>query len=148
MNISPKGLALTRQSEGCKLSAYRDPAGLWTIGTGHLLSSDKGADYSGLTWTQEQADAALESDMREAVFHVNACVTMPLNQNQFDALCDFTYNLGGAALNGSTLLRLLNQGHYDQAAQQFAVWNKAGGVVLPGLVARRAAEAALFLEAV
>lgn len=148
VNISPKGLALTRQSEGCKLSAYRDPAGLWTIGTGHLLSSDKGADYSGLTWTQEQADVALESDMRHAVDCVNGIVTVPLNQNQFDALCDFAYNVGCGAFRGSTALLLLNQGHYDQVPSHLEMWNKAGGMRLQGLVQRRAAEAALFLEAV
>lgn len=147
MNISAKGLALTKQFEGCRLSSYRDPAGLWTIGVGHLLSEDKTADYSGLTWTQEQADAPLASDMQHAVDCVNAAVKVPLTQNQFDALCDFTYNVGCGAFTGSTALLLLNQGHYDQVPAHLALWDKAGGVVLSGLVKRRAAEAALFMEA-
>ena len=74
-------------------------------------------------------------------------VTAPLNQNQWDALMSFTYNLGAANLESSTLRRLLNAGNYSAAAEQFPRWNKAGGQVLAGLVRRRAAERDLFLEA-
>lgn len=141
---SQRGLLLTEHSEGCRLQAYWDATGhVWTIGTGHT-----GSDVvEGLVWTQEQADAALESDVATACNAVNSLVTVPLNQNQFDALVDFTFNDGVGAFKNSTLLRLLNAGDYVGANAQFALWVNSGGKRLPGLVTRRAAEAALFSEA-
>jgi len=75
---------------------------------------------------------------------VNYHVTVEMTQNQFDALCSFVYNCGAGNFRASTLLKLLNQGAYKAAAQQFLRWDKANGKVLPGLTKRRAAEKALF----
>lgn len=100
----------------------------------------------GMVLTKEQCDAMF---LRELTVYDNAVdelVKVPLSQNQHDACVSFVYNCGVGAFKGSTLLRLLNQGKYQQAAAQFHRWNKAGGKVWPGLVRRRAAEAALFLK--
>lgn len=140
LSYSDQGLALTEQFEGLQLTAYQDSVGVWTIGYGHT-----GPDVQpGLTITQEQASALLLQDAADAVAAVNRLVTVPLTQNQFDALVDFTFNEGQGNLASSTLLRELNAGNTAGAAAQFLVWVYAGGVQLPGLVKRRQAEAALF----
>ena len=90
----------------------------------------------------------LLNDVQRFEPEVERLITSPLNQNQWDALISFTYNLGAANLESSTLRRLLNVGSYLAAAEQFPRWNKAGGQVLAGLSRRRAAERALFLEPV
>jgi lysozyme len=140
LSYSDQGLALTEQFEGLRLTAYQDSVGVWTIGYGHT-----GLDVQpGLTITQEQAGALLLQDVAGAVAAVNRLVTVPLTQNQFDALVDFTFNEGQGNLASSTLLRELNAGNTAGAAAQFLVWVYAGGVKLPGLVTRRQAEADLF----
>ena len=133
---------LVKASEGCRLTAYRDPAGILTIGYGST-----GGISEGQTITQDQADAMLIDDLDAAAESVREMVTVPLTQGQFDALCDFVFNLGAGRLRDSTLLRLLNQGQYGQAAAQFQYWVMAGGQSLPGLVTRRAAERTLFESA-
>jgi lysozyme len=143
LSYSDQGLALTEQFEGLQLTAYQDPVGVWTIGYGHT-----GSDVQpGLTITQEQASDLLLQDVAGAVAAVNRLVTVPLTQNQFDALVDFTFNVGQGNLASSTLLRELNAGNTEGAAAQFLVWVYAKGVELPGLVTRRQAEAALFQSA-
>src|SRR5271170_978206 len=139
---SDNGLNLTQQFEGLRLSAYADQVGVWTIGYGH---TGPGV-HAGLTITHDQADAFLASDVAGAVACVNRLVTSKINQNQFDALVDFVFNLGCASLAGSALLKLLNQGDFVAAAEQFQRWDHAGGVVVQGLLERRRAEAALFSE--
>ncbi|MBN3006243.1 lysozyme [Chromobacterium alkanivorans] len=142
MNISANGVKLIQQFEGLRLKAYQDAVGVWTIGYGHT-----GPDVTpGLVITQAQADALLARDLSRFEAGVTRLVQVPLNQNQFDALVSFSYNLGLGSLQNSTLLRLLNQRDYAGAAAQFPRWNKAGGKVLPGLTRRRAAEQALFLK--
>jgi lysozyme len=137
---SANGLALTEKFEGLRLQAYQDSVGVWTIGYGHT-----GPDVqSGLTITEEQAEILLAADVAWAVACVNKAVTSGINQNQFDSLVDFTFNLGCASLVQSTLLRLLNAGDFAAAAPQFLRWNKAGGKVLRGLTLRRQAEMNLF----
>ena len=87
------------------------------------------------------------SDLADAQASVNTLVTVALSQNQYDALVSFTFNLGGGALGGSTLLRILNSGDYAGAAAQFPVWDHVAGIVSAGLLARRRAEQAMFLAA-
>ncbi len=137
---SDNGLGLTKKFEGLRLSAYADQVGVWTIGYGH---TGQGV-HAGLTITQDQADAFLESDVAGSVACVNRLVTSEINQNQFDALVDFVFNLGCASLASSTLLRYVNSGDFADAAEQFQRWDHAGGVVVPGLLQRRQAEATLF----
>lgn len=143
MKTSDAGITLVKSSEGLKLVAYKCPAGIWTNGYGHT-----GPDVTpGMVITQVQADALLARDLERFEAGVARLVKVPLNQNQFDALVCFSFNLGLGALQGSTLLRLLNAGDYAGAAAQFPRWNKAGGKELPGLTRRRAAEQSLFQAA-
>jgi len=136
-------MALTQQFEGLKLTAYRDVAGIWTIGYGHT-----GKDvYAGRVITHQEALALLAADLHAAISVVNLRVKVPLTQNQFDALVDFAFNAGIGAFVTSTLLRDLNAGDYTGAAAQFVLWDHAGGKVVPGLLKRRQAEAELFLKA-
>lgn len=139
MRISPEGLKFIKQAEGCSLTAYLDSVKVPTIGVGHTRGVKLGD-----TCTDEQADQYLLDDLESVYNDIEALVEVPLTQGQFDALCSFVFNLGGPALRGSTLLKLLNAGNYDAARAQFGKWVKAGGETLPGLVKRRAAEAAMF----
>lgn len=139
---SENGQNLTKQFEGLRLSAYADQVGVWTIGYGHTGHGVQ----TGLTITQDEADAFLISDVAGAVACVNRLVTFEINQNHFDAMVDFVFNLGCASLAGSTLLRFVNTGDFANAAGQFQRWKHAGGVVVPGLLRRRQAEATLFLS--
>lgn len=139
--LSPRGLALIQEFEGCRLDAYRDQRGVLTIGTGHT-----GADVTeGLQWSQAQADATLLRDTSFAANAIIRLVDVALNQNEFDALCSLAFNIGVGAFRSSTLLRKLNSGDHPGAAMQFAVWDRVNGEPNAGLARRRAAEQALFL---
>ena len=142
MKIGPKGIALIQEFEGCKLTSYFDSVGICTVGWGSTGSDVK----PGMTITQSEADQRLRGYIAGMQERINALVTVPLTQTQFDALCSFTYNLGAGALHTSTLLKLINLGDFGGAAKQFLRWDKAGGVPLPGLTRRRHAEMALFEE--
>lgn len=137
---SAAGLALTKQFEGCVLTAYQDQVGVWTIGYGHTGTDVK----QGMTITEDQASVLLAADVAWAVTCVNRSVTSEINQNQFDAMVDFVFNLGCASFGQSTLLRLVNGGDFADAAPQFLRWNRAGGQVVAGLTKRRQAEMSLF----
>ena len=139
MNISNKGIELIKQFEGCRLKAYQDSVGVWTIGYGHIESVKEGMEIS-----QHQADIMLGSDLVKYANYINEYVTVSLNPNQFDALTSWVYNLGPGNLKSSTMLKVLNEGSYDDVPFQIKRWNKAGGKVLKGLVRRREAEAELF----
>ena len=140
MKISANGLGLLIHFEGFRDKAYRDSAGVWTIGYG----STKGV-HAGQRITRDQAAIRLADDVAKAEADVSLLVNVPLTQGQFDALVSFVYNLGAGALARSTLIRRLNSGDYSGAADEFMKWVKAGGRRLQGLVRRRAAERALFL---
>jgi lysozyme len=140
MQYSKQGLALTENFESCRLTAYQDVKGVWTIGYGHT-----GPEVvAGLVWTQNQADTALVCDIQSAVNTVNRLVTAPMTQGVFDSLVDFVFNVGSGNFAGSTLLKLLNSGDTESAAQQFERWDYAGGVQIAGLLRRREAEANEF----
>jgi len=142
MNVSPNCAAITKQFEGCQLEAYQDPIGKWTVGYGHT-----GPDvYKGLTITQDRADHLLMLDLLLAQNTVNNLVEPQINQNQFDALCDFVFNCGTGNFQSSTLLKLINANDLADAAKEFVKWDKAAGKPLPGLLKRRQAEAALFVR--
>ena len=140
MQYSKNGLLLTEGFESCRLVAYQDIRGIWTLGWGHT-----GPEVcEGLTWTQDQADAQLLADVQSSVAAVNADVTVPLTQDEFDALVDFAFNVGNTALRNSTLLKKLNAGDYAGAANEFYRWDKAAGQVIAGLLRRRQKETDLF----
>jgi lysozyme len=154
MEMSEHGLALLKQWEGFELQEYKDSAGLPTIGVGHLITSSEQAsgeiviDGLPVTYadglTDQQALDLLSQDVKPAEQTVNNGVTVALDQNQFDALVSFTFNIGGGNFKSSTLLKVLNQGQYDQVPDQLQRWNKAGGKVVQGLVNRRENEIKLW----
>lgn len=146
MNTSQTGIDLIKGFEGKRLVAYDDGVGVWTIGYGTIKYPSGVRVKKGDTCTEAQAETYLKSDLVKFENAINRLVKVPLNQNQFDALASFTYNLGETNLSKSTLLRKLNAKDYKGAADQFLVWNKAGGRVLTGLVRRREAERSLFLK--
>lgn len=139
MNISDAGLELIREHEGCRLEAYRDSVGVLTIGYGHTKGVQEGD-----TCTAEQAAAWLAEDVKNAELCIEANAPAGLTQGEFDALCSFIFNLGCRAFKNSTLLKKLNENDFSGAADEFAKWNHAGGVVLAGLTARREAERERF----
>jgi GH24 family phage-related lysozyme (muramidase) len=139
MKTSEAGIKLIEQFEGCKLTAYQDQNGVWTIGIGHAHDV-----HMGQFETQAQAEADLCTDVATAEKAVNSLVKVALTQHQFDALVSFTYNEGSSRLASSTILKRLNAGDYTGAKEAFAMWNVIGGHVSAGLVRRRDAEMALF----
>lgn len=142
MKTSKKGLDLIKEFEGCKLVAYKDQGGVYTIGFGHT-----GDDvHPNSEWSQLQADQALVRDLEDAEWGVTGLVQTKISQNQFDALVCFAYNVGIAALARSSLLKQLNMKHFKEAAEQFLNWCHVKGVVSAGLLRRRQAERKLFLS--
>lgn len=140
MSYSATGIAMTKHFEGLRLQTYTDPAGIRTIGYGHV-----GPDATeGRQITAEQAESILRSDLNSAARCVNQAVRVPLTQYQFDALVDFCFNAGRGNFLTSTLLRDVNRADFPAALAQFGLWVHAGAQIIPGLVRRRAAEAALF----
>jgi lysozyme len=127
--------------EGFSATAYQDGGGVWTIGYGHTKNVVEGD-----ACTRDEADAWLAQDMQEAEDCVNAAVTVPLTQCQFDALVSFTYNVGCGNFKRSTMLKLLNASDYLGASRQFLAWNKIKGEVSKGLTNRRMDEMKLFLR--
>lgn len=146
LTISENGLSMIASFESFEPKAYYCPAGVLTIGYGHTGTNAKGESLQeGDTVTREQAKRLLYEDVLWAEDAVNE-QHLDLSQNQFDALVSFVFNVGATAFNHSTLLKKLKAGDYDEAADEFLRWNKAGGKVLRGLTARREAERELFLS--
>ncbi len=154
MQMSEQALELLKQWEGFETKVYNDSAGLPTIGVGHLITASEQTSgaivITGLSvqyadgLTDQQVVDLLGQDVQPAEQAVNGGVQVALAQNQFDALVSFTFNVGAGAFNDSTLLKVLNQGHYDQVPDQLRRWNKAGGQVVQGLVTRRENEVKLW----
>lgn len=140
-HISPAGIQLLTAFEGCELTAYQDSVGVWTIGYGHTKDV-----HPGIKITQAEAEQFLKQDLGIFEDAVVDAVTVELNSDQFAALVSFAFNLGAGSLFESTLLRVLNKGDFQRAANEFPKWNKAGGQALLGLTRRRLAERALFLS--
>lgn len=145
MKVSEAGIDLIKRFEGLELAAYQDIAGIWTIGYGHT-----GPDVKpGMKISESEAEDLLKKDLKPREHAIESLVKVPLNQNEFDALVSFVYNVGENAFKNSTARARLNRGDYAGAAEALTWWNKAtiNGVLQPvtGLTRRRAAESALFL---
>ena len=143
--INDAGLDLIKHFEGCRLTAYQDVAGIWTIGYGHTAGVSEG-----LVFTQAQADQALLDDLTDAEAAVDSAVQdVPTTDNQFAAMVSLCYNIGAGNFADSTVLREHRTGRTQQAANAFLLWNKAtiDGVlqVVTGLTNRREAERTLYL---
>ena len=147
MRISPRGLSLLKQFEGCRLIPYKDSAGLWTIGYGHLIADGKTLpDSAKYKITQKQADLLLKYDVIPREKAVERLCAVPLSQNEFDALVSFVFNLGAGCFQRSTIRQKLNRGDRAGAAKVLLRYNRAGGKVIKGLVNRRMAEFKLFMS--
>jgi lysozyme len=127
--------------EGYSPIIYKDAAGYDTIGFGHLIKPGEKIPEPLLG---EAAERLLEKDVRPKVAAVNARVSVPLFQGQFDTVVSWTYNLGEGTLQNSTMLKRINAGRHGEVPGQMKRWNRAGGRVLKGLERRREAEAALY----
>lgn len=150
MILDPSGRAFIQAFEACRLTAYRDGGGIWTIGWGHT-----GPDvYEGLTITQAEADRLFDIDIAETVAGVNSLVLVPVTQGQFNALVSFGFNIGldidtdtkAEGLGDSTLLRKLNATDYAGAADEILKWDHDNGIKVRGLTRRRTAEREMFLH--
>ena len=146
VKVVSQALPAIKRFEGCRLTAYPDPASggdPWTVGygaTGHDIKP-------GTTWTQDQAEADLVQRVETLVTDIAKFVTLPnLPDTSYAALCSFAYNVGEHALEESTLLKCINAGEYQAAAEQFRRWTRAAGKVSQGLVTRREQERSLFLS--
>ncbi|CVD74527.1 lysozyme [Serratia marcescens] len=146
MNISKNGIELIKRFEGLELEAYQDSVGVWTIGYGWTQSVDGKKIAPGMRIDQATADRLLKCGVVQYEQGVNQLVKVKITQGQFDALVSFAYNLGLRSLSTSTLLRKLNDGDKQGAADQFGRWVNAGGKRLDGLVTRRVAERRMFLS--
>jgi lysozyme len=141
LQVTPAGLALIKEFEGLRLEPYLDVGGKYTIGYGHLMRPEDRF----IRLTEAEAEALLRRDIQIAEAVVKTLVTVPLTPHQFSALVSLVYNIGGHQFKRSTLLRYLNAGNYEAAAQQMLRWEHVAGQKVRGLTRRRQAEYRLFL---
>lgn len=147
MQMTEEGLALIREWEGFRGRAYRDAVGVWTIGFGHTSMAGAPEVSPGLEISRAQAEKILAHDVETFARGIASAVTATLSGNEFSALVSFAYNVGLGNFRSSSVLKALNAGDRAAVPRRLQLWVKAGGRTLPGLVKRRAAEAALFLKA-
>jgi lysozyme len=134
--------ALVTRFEGCKLTAYRDVGGRWTVGWGCT-----GPDIrEGTAWSQAHADAELEKRLQALLVHLHGMLAVEATDGQLGAMASLSYNIGLGNFEGSTVLRAFNRGDIRYAAQAFLLWVKVHGTRVGGLEARRRAERAVFLH--
>ena len=145
MKTSQQGLELIKHYEGIRLKPYRCPAGLWTVGCGHLIGDGRVLPNSwNRTFTLKEVDDLLAKDVYRFERGVERYISAKLTQGMFDALVSFSFNLGLGTLQRSTLRQKINRGDKEGAIKSLLKYNKAGGKVLKGLDLRRKDEAALF----
>jgi lysozyme len=156
VKVSQKCIEQIKKDEGVRSRPYQCPALLWTVGVGHVIDPNHAkvplADRKQLPipagWdrvlSSEEIDEILRKDLNRFEAGVLRLIKVPLTQGQFDALVSFSFNVGLGNLQNSTLRMKVNRSEYEAAAEQFLVWTKAGGKVLPGLVKRRTHEKEMF----
>ncbi len=147
MKMTEDGLLLIKQFEGFRAKAYRDPVGIWTIGYGHTSMAGAPEVVSGLVISKAEAEDILARDVDAFARGVQALLRVDVSDGQFSALVSFAYNVGLGGLKKSSVLTAVNGRDFAAVPRRLQLWTKAGGQVLPGLVRRRAAEAALFAQA-
>ena len=145
MHINERGIEMVKSFEGLALKPYLRPANVWTMGYGATVGSDdKPIDLD--MEPISEAEALLLRDLESSEGSVSRLIKTALTENQFSALTSFTFNVGAGALQRSTLRMKLNRGEVQNAADEFPKWKFANKRILAGLVRRRAAERALFLD--
>lgn len=146
LDISDNGYAIIRDAEGFRSTAYLDTGGVWTIGFGTIKYPNGTSVKKGDTCTRNEAEQWLKNDCVWVDACLDKSVKVNLNQNQFDALASFVYNIGETAFIKSTMLTLINQNSMATAASQFDRWVFDNGKRIQGLVNRRVKEKSLFLK--
>jgi lysozyme len=158
MNVSPKAIAMIKHHEGVRQKPYQCPARLWTVGVGHVIWPEQGKlkleDRNAFpvrqedmrTYSMEEVDAILRSDLARFEKGVATYCTVPLTQGEFDALVSFSFNVGLGTLQRSTLRAKLNRGDKAGAAEELLKYCMAGGKILKGLQNRRIDERAMFMS--
>lgn len=144
MKTNQAGVNLIKEFEGFRAKAYKCPAGVWTIFYGHTSAAGAPEVRPGMTGTAAEGEKVLRRDLVKYENAVSSAIKVPLTSNQFSACVSLCYNIGPGNFAKSSVARFCNKKQFKQASDAFALWNKAGGKVLPGLVRRRAAESALF----
>jgi lysozyme len=148
LKINQAGIDLIKKWEGLRRSAYQDAVGIWTIGYGHTSKAGPPEVKPGMVIEEQTADEILRRDISKFEQAVFKCVTYPVNENQFSACVSLCFNIGPSNFRKSLLVRRLNEGNIEAAANAFLSWRKAGGLILSGLIARRKEERELFLKEV
>ena len=147
MKVSDKAIKLIKHHEGVRSKPYKCPAGLWTVGVGHLIGDGKSLPESwNRTFTNEEIDGLLKRDLNR--FELGVCKMLPnlsLRQHEFDALVSFSFNLGLGTFQRSTIRQALLRGDKEAAMESLMKYCKAGGKILKGLENRRKDERKLFL---
>ena len=146
MKISRAGIELVKRWEGCRLRAYQDSVGVWTIGYGHTSAAGDPKVTPGLKITQQEAEDILVRDLVKYEAAVQKSLTRSPTQPQFDAMTSLCFNIGPGAFAKSSIVKKFNAGDVQGAANAFLLYNKAGGKVLQGLVNRREDERKHFLK--
>ena len=146
VKVSDAALKMLRHHEGVRLKPYRDAIGLWTVGVGHLIGDGKSLpDSWNKTFTLEEVNAILRQDLARFETGVERLCPVGLTQPRFDALVSISFNFGLGTLQRSSIRMKHNRGYFEEAADAFMLYNKAGGKVLKGLVTRRNDERAVYL---
>ena len=146
MTVNQATIDLIKEFEGFRSEAYRDSAGVWTIGYGTTDRAGVGiAPRPGQTITKEEAEWYLHRAVDKFAAEIRPAIKRPMTQNEFGAFVSLAYNIGPGAFKKSSALRHFNAGDKEKAANSILLWNKAGGKKLAGLVRRREAERKLFL---
>lgn len=140
MMISPRGVDVLRQREGCKLTAYQDTKGIWTIGVGHTAAAGEPIPCAGMTITQEEADNIFDEDLDAYEYTVNSCVYEDMHQHEFDAFVSICFNIGQGAFASSTFLKEFNDGNRVACADAILRWDQP-----PEIIPRRQGEYCQFL---
>jgi lysozyme len=146
VNVSKAGILLIKHHEGVRNKPYRCPAGLWTVGVGHLIGDGKQLpdDYN-KTFTDREIDGILKADLRRFELGLSKLLpNVPLKQNEFDSLVSFCFNLGLGCFQRSTIRQALLRGNKEAAMESLVKYCRAGGKILKGLQTRRLDEKALF----
>jgi lysozyme len=147
MRVSEECLAMLKKHEGVRFRPYKCPAGLWTVGVGHLIGDGRTLPPEwNRTFSSDEVDSILADDLRRFERGVLRLCPRIQHQGQFDALVSFAFNLGLGSLQRSTLRMKHNRGQYDSVPKEFLKWSKAGGKVLRGLLHRRKDEARLYAK--
>lgn len=144
MNLTAAGIDLVKQAERLRLTPYRCPAGVLTIGYGHTSVAGSPKVAARMRITAEDADAILRRDLADVACRIRPMIVVGINDNQFSALVSFAFNCGVGTFSKSSVRRLVNAGAFDEVPRALAMYVRGGGRILPGLVRRRAAEGELW----